>query len=378
MPSFVTIFEKSENVHLIKDVGQIPYQMHRLYGYDATLVTYQNDRSYDYLAGETPGLQLHFVPKVKFWRVSLSVIIYLWKHAPQIDVLHLFHHREKAYTYLWVYKWRNPKGFVYLKSDMATQSLVEHQGLLPKKRWIRRWLFEKVKGKIDLVSFESEDALPQIARYHPEIKARCIHLPNGLDFARMEALAPRIGFDAKAKIILTVGRIGAPEKNHGMLLEVISQIDLKGLQVVFVGPVEAPFQKEIDTFFTHHPALQNTVIFTGAIYDRNRLFDWYARSRVFCLTSLSESFGFVLIEAMAYGCDIITTPISSARSITENETVGYIAHDVDTFAGILQNAIDETLLGRSEAVVASAQSRFGWERVLTSLQERIIEAVKVK
>ena len=36
--TFVTIFEKLQNVHLTKDVGQIPYFMYKKSGYKSILV----------------------------------------------------------------------------------------------------------------------------------------------------------------------------------------------------------------------------------------------------------------------------------------------------------------------------------------------------
>ncbi len=42
MKNFVTIFPRSENVHLTKDVGAIPYTFHRHLGYDSTVVSDDN------------------------------------------------------------------------------------------------------------------------------------------------------------------------------------------------------------------------------------------------------------------------------------------------------------------------------------------------
>ena len=81
MKTFTTLFEKTENVHLIKDVRQIPYLMNRYFGYDATVVTYKNSSTYPYLEHEVAGLKLKFIPKIKLGRYSLSALAYLFFNA---------------------------------------------------------------------------------------------------------------------------------------------------------------------------------------------------------------------------------------------------------------------------------------------------------
>ena len=58
---FVTLFLKTENVHLLKDVGMIPYFLMKEHGADSTVVTYRNDDSYGYADDEVRGLKLEFV-----------------------------------------------------------------------------------------------------------------------------------------------------------------------------------------------------------------------------------------------------------------------------------------------------------------------------
>ena len=158
MKTFVTIFEKCENIHLIKDVGQIPYFMHKIFQYDSIILTVKNDKYYPYLESEVKGLKLKFIPKIKLGRVSLSVIWYLIKYSKGIDVLHLFHHREPSYVYSIIYKFMNPKGHLYLKSDKGYRGLLKNDGLFANKKLrhkIRSKLFDISIKYIDTLSIES-------------------------------------------------------------------------------------------------------------------------------------------------------------------------------------------------------------------------------
>lgn len=372
MKRFVTLFEKTENFHLIKDVGQIPYLMHRYFGYDSTIVTYRNNDSYPYLEDEVKGLKLAFIPKVKLGRYSLSALVYLFFNARKIDVLHLFHHREKTYLNFLMYKWRNPEGTAFLKSDTGLNSIKEYDGFIPQKRpkyAIRAWLFDRVLPKLDIISIETEEGYDYLCRRYPHHQKKIVFIPNGMNLDRMVSLVPLRAFGAKENIILTVGRIGAPEKNNEMLLNAVQAIPLEGWKVVFIGPIEKQFEPVIEDFFQRNPHLGEKVVFTGAIYDREVLFDWYARSKIFCLTSIEESFGFVLIEAMAYADYVVTTSISSADEITGSGKCGAIITSEEELRerlGIVMNDAAE-LEAVGEKGRVRATERYSWAKNLEKL-----------
>lgn len=368
MKRWVTLFEKTENFHLIKDVGQIPYLMHSYFGYDASIVTYHNNGSYPYLEDEVKGLKLEFIPKMKLGRFSLSALIYLFFNAKKIDVLHLFHHREKTYLNFLLYKWRNPKGIAFLKSDMGLNSIREYEGFVPKKRpkyALRQWLFNKVLPKMDVISVETQEGHAYASACYPQYADKIFFMTNGMNVERMYQLAPLKPFEQKENIILTVGRIGSPEKNHEMLLSALEKLDFGEWKAVFIGPIEKKFEKNIELFYTRNPHLKDRVIFTGAIFERQLLFDWYARSKIFCLTSIEESFGFVLIEAMAYGNYILTTPVSSANEITSNQSIGQIIQD----EGELLSSL--TMLIKNDALVAKTGEK-AIEKVKESYDIRML------
>lgn len=374
MTTFVTLFEKTENFHLIKDVGQIPYLMHHYFGYNSTVVTYKNNDSYSYLDDEVKGLKLKFIPKVKLGRYSLSALVYLFFNAKKIDILHLFHHREKTYLNFLIYKWRNPKGIAFLKSDMGLNSIKEYDGFVPKKRpkyAIRQWLFDKVLPKLDVISIETEEGQKYIQNRYPNDADKMFFMPNGMNIERMYEFIPLKSFEEKENIIMTVGRIGAPEKNNEMLLSALEKLDFGEWKAVFIGPIEKHFQPIIDDFYHRNTHLKEKIVFTGAIYDRQVLFDWYARSKIFCLTSVEESFGFVLIEAMAYGNYVLTTPVSSANEITDFEKCGII---VSTAGELIEQLTSLTHDGeRIKSVGERAQKRtskrYNWRVLLGSLND---------
>ncbi|WP_373000119.1 glycosyltransferase family 4 protein [Sulfurimonas sp.] len=375
MKTFVTLFEKTDNIHLIKDVGQIPYLMYKYFDYKSKIVTYKNKQSYDYLEDEVKGLKLEFIPKVKIGRYSLSILWYLFFNAKKIDVLHMFHHREKTYLNFLMYKWRNPDGIAFLKSDTGLNAIKEHCGFIPGKRpkyAARNWLFEKALEKLDVISVESIEGCRIVSNKYKEHRSKFLHMPNGIDIDRMYSLIPLKSYQEKENIILTVGRIGAPEKNNEFLLNAVENIDLKDYKVIFVGSIETKFISKIDAFYKKNPNLKDRVIFTDAIYDRKELYKLYAKSKIFCLTSIEESFGFVLIEAMAYENYILTTPISSANEITNNEIAGTIISSQKELENKLSNLIlnEQELFEKSNHAIKRVKEHYSWKSILEILNKR--------
>ena len=376
MKNFVTIFEKCENIHLIKDVGQIPYFMHKIFSYDATIVTLKNEIEYKYLDNEVKGLKLKFIPKIKFGRISLSVIWYLINNARKIDVLHLFHHREPSYIYSIIYKYLNPKGHLYLKSDKGYRGLLKNDGLFETSKLrhkVRSKLFDIAIKFIDTISIESERGCQFLQKKYKGHEGKFIYLTNALDIEGFYKQVPLIEYKNKENIIITVGRIGAKEKNNSMLLNSIASLNLGNWKVIFIGPIEKIFQSEIDKFYIENPMLKSKVFFTGSIYDRYKLYEWYAKSKLFCLTSIEESFGFVLIEAMAYENYIITTDVSSAREITNNEMYGTIVNNQLDLIDKINNFIldDSSNIKIQNNVINYTTEKYNWKQVVNILENRI-------
>lgn len=112
MKTFVTIFPRTENIHLTKDVGAIPYTFHRHLGYDSTLVCIKNGE-YPHNEQYTKGLRLDFIEGDTqrsvddLWYEYRLIKQYISKHAKEIDVLNLYHLTIPHILLLAYYKFLN-------------------------------------------------------------------------------------------------------------------------------------------------------------------------------------------------------------------------------------------------------------------------------
>lgn len=365
---FVVMFDDLQSVHLFKDVGQVPFQLHKHFGYDAEIVCRRNEGNYLYLDDALKGLKVdshHGRP----YR-------YLKQHARSIDVLMLFHVSTRTIYRGLLYKALNPDGCLYVKADMSGEVLEYAQR--GKRNFItqakRQLLFKQFVKKVDIVSFETERSYRGVDAIPPEKK---LLLPNGFDpdFIDWYGVRRR-SFAEKANLILLVGRHGDYAKNSELMLEALPLMgDLDGWRVVFVGALSPEFQQRKDRFLKQCPHLSDKVVFTGQLDDKHELFDLYSRAKLLCLTSRWESWGMVCVEAMALGCVPVMTPVSSADDLTGNGDSGFVINSDDPaewstgLVSLLKNP--DRLEGLAKSAYARFKDRFDWRRIVAHLDEKI-------
>jgi glycosyltransferase involved in cell wall biosynthesis len=366
---FVLIFESLQNVHLHKDVGQIPHQLQRNFGYQAEIVCHKNEDQYFYLNGELKGLNLQFI--------NTGPIVYLLKNARKIDILMLFHVKTESIYATLLYKLLNPKGFVYVKYDLPDHELLYatwgNRNLITQLK--RNVLFKMFVHKLDLLSIECRQVYERLTKIPASKK---IHLPNGFapEIATYYGAAPKM-FEEKENIILLVGRHGSKQKNSELLLKALEKIeDIGDWQVFFVGPMTDEFKQYKTTFLETNPRYKEKIHFPGNVSDKKLLFDYYNRAKLFCLPSRWESWGLVCGEALYFGCVLVMTQeVCSSPDLTDNGLAGLTAasEDADAWATTLQSLMHE----QSRLKHYSVQGRrhfdkhFSWPDALVPLVNRI-------
>lgn len=378
-PTFVTVFTETENFHLVKDVGQLPYFMYKTEGYDATLISYQNNVEYPFIDQEVNGLKLNFIPnKGRFLYFELGVLYYLFNHSKSIAVLNLFHFKKDHILYLLIYKLVNPKGKAYIKLDMDILFFKNYNAFLFSNYRIKNLILKALTSWIfkltDLFSVETDQAKDYLLNIYPELQNKLICIPNGVDNLYLDKEIPIKAFQEKENIILTVGRIGTEQKNTELLLDALKITDLKDWKVYILGPIEKSFKKYIADFYKEYPQLENKVIFTGNITDRKELFDWYNRSKIFCLSSRYEGFPIAFPEALYFGNYLISSPVSSAEHITSNGKYGTVARaDAHEFSKAIQNSIEPGFLSsqRYEEIRRFSKDNFTWPGIVKKLADQI-------
>jgi glycosyltransferase involved in cell wall biosynthesis len=148
---------------------------------------------------------------------------------------------------------------------------------------------------------------------------------------------PEIEHDLKKPIYLYVGRV-AVEKN----IEAFLRLDLPGSKwVAGDGPALAKLRTEFPN-----------VRFTGVL-DQLTLAKLYNAADVFVFPSRTDTFGLVLLEAMACGCPVAAYPVTGPVDVIGDSPAG--ALDEDLRAACLRALEIPRELARQHA------ERYSWE-----------------
>lgn len=363
---FVTYFQfPLEPFHLAKDVGVIPYLLGTRHGFETQLIGASRFPSESLGHPSVPGVSVRSLGR-SFILSRLRFLAFLLRHARRIDVLNLYFLSAETFIWTLAYKSLNPGGIAYVKTDWGGPPLQRSSA----RTWIRNRAWSYFVRRVDLVSAESQTAIQQIEGLLSDFRGKLKLVPNGFRDDLMAPLAPQ---PPKERLMLTVGRIGLPEKNHPALLEALTRVDLKGWTFAFIGPIEQGFREVVDRWRGRNPHLATSVLFTGEISDPQELYRWYQRSQLCCLPSIQESFGLVLPEALAFGNRLlVSTRVLSGSDLTDQGRLGEVVEpSAEALADALERFIARGELGDSSKGDPHHVQRYSWTRIVQDLSRRL-------
>ena len=122
-------------------------------------------------------------------------------------------------------------------------------------------------------------------------KTMCVYIPNVIDDL------PKESTKLEEDVLINVGRLEY-EKGHSDLIDVIYEVkkEIKDIKLYLIGngSKKEELNKKISKL-----GLNDNIVLTGYL-SQEEMKDYYLKSKLFVMTSYTESFGLVLIEAMSY------------------------------------------------------------------------------
>lgn len=296
---FYTMMENLENIHLVKDVGMIPYMLGK-FGYcNPVLVSYGRKREEFSYLDKTVALEIR--PRYTGNNI-LDGVLWLLKHAKGIEVLNLYHYKQSTFIWSMVYKAVNPDGKVYVKLDIDPS---EGKKMKMEKYSVKYYLTKKVLGNCACVSCETKSFQKYANRAWP---VSLEYIPNGV---KAEEICLE---EKKEKIILTVGRLGSKQKATELLLEAFVKAFAfisKDWRLVLAGPAEEDFMRRLHELEHRDSEAYHNITYVGELKDRKALHELYAKATIFTMPSRWEGFCLVGLEALSKGDYLLTTNLES-------------------------------------------------------------------
>jgi len=172
---------------------------------------------------------------------------------------------------------------------------------------------EKVTGRIAV-----SPAARRVVVEH--LGGDAVLIPNGVDVARFEGAQPLPGRGARPTVVF-LGRIDEPRKGLAVLLEALPELVelVPDVQLLVAGPGDAG-----DVVAAIPPSLRDRVELLGLVTeaDKPRVF---ATGDVYCAPNThGESFGIVLVEAMAAGTPVVASDLEAFRRVLQEGQAGVL------------------------------------------------------
>ncbi|WP_144209020.1 glycosyltransferase family 4 protein [Mycobacterium tilburgii] len=282
-----------------------------------------------------------------------------WLLQGEFDVLHL-HEPNAPSLSMWALRVaEGPIVATFHTSTTKSLTLSVFQGVL------RPW-HEKIIGRI---------AVSDLARrwQMEALGSDAVEIPNGVDVTAL-AGAPRMdGYPRPGKTVLFLGRYDEPRKGMAVLLEALPRVveHFPYLQVLIVG------HGDEDELRSQAGELAQRMRFLGLVDDAGKASAMHSAD-VYCAPNIGgESFGIVLVEAMAAGTPVVASDLDAFRRVLCDGEAGRLVPVGDAAAlagGLIEMLEDDALRARYVAAGSAAVARYDWSVVASQIM-RVYETV---
>jgi len=286
-----------------------------------------------------------------------------WLADGEFDVLHL-HEPNAPSLSMWALRVaEGPIVATFHTSTTKSLTLTVFQGVL------RPW-HEKIVGRI---------AVSDVARrwQMEALGSDAVEIPNGVDVNSLASAPLLDGYPRPGKTVLFLGRYGEPRKGMAILLDALPKVVERfgDVQLLIVG------RGDEDQLRGQAGGLVENIRFLGLVDDAAKA-SAMRSADVYCAPNTGgESFGIVLVEAMAAGTPVVASDLDAFRRVLRDGEVGSLVpvDPPELHAAALADALiavlaDDVLREHYLAAASETVGRYDWSVVASQIM-RVYETV---
>lgn len=196
-------------------------------------------------------------------------------------------------------------------------------------------------------------------------------IPNGVDIGRLQGISKqgirkKLGISPDSTLILTVGR-NHPKKGYTLIPDILNMVLNRGIDAywIIIGRQSSEMKEEIKSrSLSDRIILVEEIENTGSSYDLppDELIHYYHGADLFAMTSLLETFGIVLIEAVAAGLPVVCFNAPGIRDVMTPDC-GIICplNDIKAFADAIFRLVKREEKPDLTERCYSYAERFSWD-----------------
>lgn len=340
-------------------------------GQNLKFTIYLKDKPSKDLPEERQGWQYRIVAPRKLW-TQIGLPLDLLLHNPKPDVFFTPTHYAPRFSRVPTVVSVMDLSFVHFPHMFKASDLYQLKSWTAYSvRKAKKVLTISQASKNDIIKYYHLEPGKVIVTY-PGVKKGLMTNDKGLN---MDKIKRKYGI--QGDYILFVGTL-QPRKNVARLIEAFSTLkDMPGdPSLVLVGKkgwlyeeiLQAP--KKFD--------IEDKVIFLDYVSDED-LPSLYKNAACFVLPSLYEGFGLPVLEAMSYGCPVVTSNVSSLPEVG-GDAVFYInPESVEDIANGIKKVLTDTKLRKMLIEKGYKQAKkFSWEKTARETLKLLEEVANIK
>ena len=310
---------------------------------------------------EKEGVEIFYLGKKEGFDLGLIFRLAWLLRKQKADILHT--HDNSTLLY----------GTLAAKlAGVKTLINTEHGGVYfesKRKKLINKALW-KLNNKVTCVSQDIENDLIKMGLN----RGKTLVIQNGIDLEPFKNeinkpdIRKKLGFNDSDFIVCTVGRL-SKEKNHKLFIEMAVAVSavLNNAKFLIIG--DGSLKEELMAY-ARSRSIAEKIIFAG---QRNDIPELLKATDCFVLTSDYESFGLVLLEAMAAGTPVVTTNAGGIEEIVISGKTGLVVQKNDvqglssSIIRLANNPIEREMLAKEASSLVG--NRYSIDKMIYAYQE---------
>ena len=283
-----------------------------------------------------------------------------WLRAGQFDVLHIHEPLAPSVAILSCWAAKGPIVATWHSSMQRSRALA---AMYP----LAQTALEKVSARIAV----SEAARQTLVEH---MGGDAVLIPNGVDCSQFGHSGPFPGWPGDDGSLFFIGRIDEPRKGLPVLLDALPAIAERhpGVRLLVAGP------GDVDDFRqTLAPDIDARVTFLGLVSDDDKARAFVSADVYVAPNTGGESFGIVLLEAMASSTPVLASDIDAFRRVVREGEAGalFANEDPADLARVASHLLDDAAERARLGAAGLARAReYDWVTVAKRVVE-VYEAV---
>jgi len=285
-----------------------------------------------------------------------------WIEQGQFDVLHVHEPLAPSVSVLACWAAKGP--------IVATwHSSMDRSRVILSLAKLAQTVMEKVTARIAVSPAARQTMIEHLG-------GDAVIIPNGVDVQYFASAEPMDGWGAEQKSLVFFGRVDEPRKGLAVLMSALPKIRtvFPDLKVLIAGPGNC--DDVLDELSDEDRASVTQI----GLVDQNEKPNVYASGTVYIAPNTGgESFGIVLLEAMASGTPVIASDLAAFKRVLQDGESGklFTNEDSDSLAqAVIDLLNDEEEQERLRAAGKARVVEFDWDTVADEVIE-VYRAVTV-